>query len=90
MSKKKRPDLDEMNQELEKLKARKKVLQREVKYQDSIERRKQRTFRLVRTGALVEKYFKIEHLTIEEREEVFKIFSPYIKQNMPNKFRKKE
>lgn len=90
MSKKERPSLDEVNKKLNELKARKKTLAREVKYQDSIEKRKQRTRRLVHTGALAEKYFKIEHLTIEQREEVFKIFSPYIKQNMPNKFTKKE
>jgi len=90
MSKKDRPNLDKINEKLNELKARRTSLAREVKYADSIERRKQRTRRLVQTGALAEKYFNLEHLTIDEREEVFKIFSPYIKQNMPKKFNKKE
>jgi hypothetical protein len=50
--------------------------------------RKERTRRLIQTGALCEKYFEIEHLSIEDREEVFKIFSDYIKAHIPEKFKK--
>lgn len=36
--------------------------------------RKQRANRLIQKGALLEKYFECEELTIEETEEVLKIF----------------
>ncbi|MFC5714399.1 hypothetical protein ACFPU1_16760 [Thalassorhabdus alkalitolerans] len=57
---------------------------------DSYLDRKQRTRRLIQKGALAEKYFNIEHLTVEETEEVFKIFSAYVQGNLPNKFKKKD
>jgi len=50
--------------------------------------RKKRANRLIQTGALAEKYFKMEHLSIEEREELLKIFADYINTNKPNKFKK--
>jgi len=50
--------------------------------------RKKRANRLIQTGALVEKYLEMEHLSIEEREELLKIFADYINTNKPNKFKK--
>lgn len=50
--------------------------------------RKQRANRLIQTGALAEKYFGIEHLTIEQREELFKIFADFISENKPDKYKK--
>ncbi|GIP45146.1 hypothetical protein J45TS6_36050 [Paenibacillus sp. J45TS6] len=52
--------------------------------------RKQRANRLIQTGALAEKYFGIEHLTIKQREELFKIFSDFISKNTPTKYRNKD
>lgn len=52
--------------------------------------RKRRTKRLIEKGALLEKYFEIDYLTVEETEEFLKIFSEYIKANKPIKFKKKE
>lgn len=52
--------------------------------------RKQRTKRLIEKGALLEKYFEIDCLTVEETEDFLKIFSEYIKANKPIKFKKKE
>jgi len=50
--------------------------------------RKKRANRLIQTGALVEKYLEMEHLSIEEREELLKIYADYINTNKPNKFKK--
>ncbi|MED3080191.1 hypothetical protein, partial [Bacillus wiedmannii] len=63
---------------------------RELQFQDKQHDRKKRTKRLIETGALCEKYFDMYHMTIEDREEVFKIFSNYIQANTPNRFHKKE
>lgn len=51
--------------------------------------RKKRTNRLIQTGALAEKYFEMEHLTIEQREELFKIFADFISKNKPDKYKNK-
>ena len=51
--------------------------------------RKRRTKRLIEKGALLEKYFEIDYLTVEETEEFLKIFSEYIKANKPKKYQKK-
>ena len=46
--------------------------------------------RLIEKGALLDKYFEIDYLTVEETEEFLKIFSEYIKANKPKKYQKKE
>lgn len=50
--------------------------------------RKERARRLIETGALAEKYFEITNLDISEREDLFKIFSSFIKANKPNHLKK--
>lgn len=50
--------------------------------------RKKRAHRLIQTGALAEKYFELEHLSLQEREELFKTFANYINRNKPNKYKK--
>ncbi|RIL19586.1 DUF3847 domain-containing protein [Staphylococcus gallinarum] len=50
--------------------------------------RKERAHRLIRKGALLEKYFEAEDLSPEETEELLKIFANYINANKPNKFKK--
>lgn len=79
-------ELQRIEMRLSQLQERKKEIERKRK---QIER-KARTKRLIETGALIEKYFEIEHLSIEEREELLKVFATYIKSNMPNKFKKNE
>ncbi|PFW05311.1 MULTISPECIES: hypothetical protein [Bacillus] len=76
-------ELIKIDKELELLKIR----QREIIHQDGLKKRKERTKRLIQTGALCEKYFEISHLDISDREEVFKIFSSYIKNNLPQKYK---
>lgn len=49
--------------------------------------RKQRANRLIQKGALLEKYFECEELTIEETEEVLKIFANYVNENKPSMYK---
>ncbi len=51
--------------------------------------RKERAHRLIRKGAMLEKYFECEHLSPDETEELLKIYANYINTNKPNKFKKK-
>lgn len=50
--------------------------------------RKERTRRLIQKGALLEKYFDVEHLTPEETEEFLKMFAAYVVAHKPEKFKK--
>lgn len=50
--------------------------------------RKKRANRLIQKGALLEKYFDSDHLSVEETEELLSVFSNYINSNKPNKFKK--
>ena len=70
-------DLKKINKQIEKLKIQKNMLQSNSEQNIN---RKKRTKRLIEKGALLEKYFDIEHLTPNETEELLKIFSEYIKE----------
>lgn len=48
--------------------------------------RKKRANRLIQKGALLEKYFEAENLSIDETEELLKIFANYVNHNKPEKF----
>lgn len=50
--------------------------------------RKERAHRLIRKGALLEKYFDCEHLTPDETEELLKVFANYVNANKPNNFKR--
>lgn len=52
--------------------------------------RKRRAHRLIQKGALLEKYLDIEHLEVEDTEELLKIFSSFLKEKIPEKYKKKE
>lgn len=80
-------DLNDINKRIEKLKIQKNILR--ANSEQNINR-KRRTKRLIEKGALLEKYFEIDYLTVEETEEFLKIFSEYIKANKPKKHQKKE
>ena len=71
-------DLNDINKRIEKLKIQKNILR--ANSEQNINR-KRRTKRLIEKGALLEKYFEIDYLTVEETEEFLKIFSEYIKAN---------
>ncbi|HZK85361.1 MAG TPA: hypothetical protein VFC58_11970 [Desulfosporosinus sp.] len=66
------------------LENKKKAIERALHRQD----RKGRTRLLIQTGALCEKYFDIEDFSLSEREDVFKLFSAYVKNNIPSNFKK--
>ncbi|MBC1920482.1 hypothetical protein HCJ46_17155 [Listeria booriae] len=77
--------------ELQKIENKISLLKRKEKtllLQKNKQSRKERTRRLIQTGALAEKYMSIEHLTIEEKEEVFKMFSSYINDKLPQKYKR--
>lgn len=57
---------------------------------DSQKERKERTRRLIQKGALLENYFECEHLSVEETEDLLKVFSQYINEKKQEKFKKKE
>lgn len=47
-------------------------------------KRKERTRRLIQKGALLEKYFNIEHLDIDDTEKLLKKLSPIIEKAREN------
>ncbi|OFS55457.1 hypothetical protein HMPREF2664_04440 [Staphylococcus sp. HMSC064E03] len=73
-------DIKKTNAEIEKAELRKNRLKK-------IDR-KERAHRLIRKGAMLEKYFECEHLSPNETEELLKIYADYINANKPNKFKK--
>lgn len=52
---------------------------KQQKYAQQSKARKARTRRLIQKGALLEKYFDIDNLSVDETEEFFKQFSGYVK-----------
>ena len=54
---------------------------------DSQKERKERTRRLIQKGALLENYFECEQLSVEETEELLKMFSSYVNANKSIKFK---
>lgn len=68
-----------------------KIAVSEIRIQRSINSRnarKARAHRLIQKGALLEKYFDIEKLSISETEDLLKIFSTFVKEKMPDKYKK--
>lgn len=70
---------------IKKLEQEKNRLERSLSRDHQIERKK-RTRRLIQKGALLEKYFEAEHLTVEETEDLLKMFSGYVNANKSTKF----
>ena len=61
---------------------------RQSKYYESQKKRKARSRRLIQKGALFEKYFEAEKLSVDESEELLKIFADYVNANKPDKYKK--
>ena len=76
-------DIEIVENKIKLLEEKKKTFQKSLHTQS----RKDRTRLLIQTGALCEKYFDIENLTLNEREEIFNLFSSYIKNNIPIKYK---
>jgi hypothetical protein len=77
-------NIDAVECKIKILEEKKRSIEKSLHNQD----RKARTRLLIQTGALCDKYFEIENLSLFEKEEVFKLFSSYIKNNIPLKYKK--
>lgn len=77
-------EIEKINKKIKDLELEKKAINHSIK----LKKRKERTRKLIQKGALLEKYFNIENLSVEETEELLKVFANYVKANMPNKFKK--
>lgn len=54
---------------------------------DTQKERKERTRRLIQKGALLENYFECDHLSVTDTEELLKVFSNYVNEKKPDKFK---
>lgn len=63
-------------------------LLRQSKYFENSKIRKERTRILIQKGALLDKYFEAEKLSLDDTENLLKIFSNYINSNKPDKYKK--
>ncbi|PEB42221.1 hypothetical protein [Bacillus pseudomycoides] len=50
--------------------------------------RKERAHRLIQKGALLEKYFEIQNLNIDETEQLLKMFSDFVVSKKPDHLKK--
>ena len=75
-------------EEIQKKIERENSILKKSKYLESTKERKARTRKLIQKGALLDKYFDTENLSIDETEDFLKIFSNYIKENKPDKYKK--
>lgn len=66
-------------EEIQKKIERENLILKKSKYLESTKERKARTRKLIQKGALLDKYFETENLSIDETEDFLKIFSNYIK-----------
>lgn len=57
---------------------------------ENYRKRKERTRLLIQKGALLEKYFNISDLSLEDTEKILKLFAPFVTKNMPEQFCKKD
>ncbi|MCB7149092.1 hypothetical protein, partial [Lactiplantibacillus plantarum] len=51
------------------------------------ENRQARSRRLIQKGALLEKYFQADNLSVEQTEELLKTFADYVNAHKPNKLK---
>ena len=89
-----------MSSYVQRLNQQKQILQEKINHEERIikkqaylqrsKERKARTRRLIQKGALLEKYFEIDNLSVAETEEFLKQFSCYVKAHKLEKYRKKE
>ena len=61
---------------------------RQSKYFENSKARKERTRLLIQKGALLDKYFETENLSVDDTESLLKIFSNYVNSNKPDKYKK--
>ena len=60
---------------------------RQSKYYENRQARKARSRRLIQKGALLEKYFQADNLSVEQTEELLKTFADYVNAHKPDKLK---
>ena len=60
---------------------------RQSKYYENRQARKARSRRLIQKGALLEKYFQANNLSVEQTEELLKTFADYVNAHKPDKLK---
>jgi len=80
--------IDEIDQKINELKKKKNFEEKRARHLAKNGERKARARRLIETGALAEKYFELDNLNLDEREELFKMFATFINSNKPAKLKK--
>ncbi|WGJ12972.1 hypothetical protein QEO67_16650 (plasmid) [Lactiplantibacillus plantarum] len=60
---------------------------RQSKYYENRQARKARSRRLIQKGALLEKYFQADKLSVEQTEDLLKMFAAYVNAHKPSKFK---
>lgn len=85
-----------MTEKLNKLLSQQKKLQKKIEqkettlrqsnYYENAKKRKERTRLLIQKGALLDKYFGTNNLSIVETEKLLKMFSSYVNAHKPNNY----
>ena len=76
------------NNSLHKLIAEKNRLELEITKLTKQQIRNKRTHTLIQKGALLNNYFDIHHLSIEETEQLLQLFASFVKEKRPQRFNK--
>lgn len=76
------------NQQLKKLIAEKNKLELELNRLQHSKKKQQHTTLLIQKGKLLNHYLDAEHLSIEETEEMLQLFSKFIIDKRPGRFKK--
>lgn len=74
--------------ELEKKIQKNELLMKQKQFYESNKERKLRTRKLIQKGALLDKYFDIDNLSVDDTESLLKTFAEYVKSNKPDKYKK--
>ena len=60
---------------------------RQFKYYENRQARKARSRRLIQKGALLEKYFHADNLSVDQTEELLRTFADYVNTHKPNQLK---
>ncbi|MFL4497823.1 hypothetical protein [Weissella sp. MSCH1] len=80
--------LVQQKNELEKKIQKNELLMKQKQFYESNKERKLRTRKFIQKGALLDKYFDIDNLSVDETESLLKTFAEYVKSNKPEKYKK--
>lgn len=80
--------LVQQKKELEKKIQKNELLMKQKQFYESNKERKLRTRKLIQKGALLDKYFDIDNLSVDDTESLLKTFAEYVKSNKPDKYKK--